>query len=380
MTISRNFGRQQNANMKKANNPKKKRNRNRRRNRQRNRGGQIPQQMPFTARTGNSIGAKQITSKIVPFREELGPISGSSAFATTAYSLNPGQSATFPWLALEAKQWEKYRFKSLKFLYTPQVTEYSTNGVGTLVLGFDANASDAPPNDLTHALNCQPRVFDLPCKELELNIPQKAMNLLTDGYFVRPGNLPGQSDIKTYDCGNLNISTMSNVNANQIGILAVEYTVEFLIPILEPTVGPPMNNSVSFFASGGTGETAATGVETQSLLASTLANGCNAVNTAGSIVLPQGNYLLDVYWEFYVNATDLDEVIGDIKKNGTSLFKTNLEPNAGNYAGILGDQFYNVKASEFVTSNGTDAFTFFYEGTYSGGAMLVDVRVRFVSI
>jgi hypothetical protein len=187
-------------------------------------------QPPFMSNTGNMRGMAGVKSKTVPFREELGVISGSSGFVTNAYNINPGQAATFPWLALEAKQWEKYRFLKLKFIFTPQVTEFSTNGEGSLVLGFDADASDAPPNDLTHALNVTPRSFNLPCKDIVLDIPPNVMNRLTDGFYVRPGSLPGQSDIKTYDCGVLNISTTGNVNTNPIGILAVEYVCQFFYP------------------------------------------------------------------------------------------------------------------------------------------------------
>ncbi len=43
-------------------------------------------------------------------RELLATISGSVAFATNSYVINPGLSSSFPWLATQAAGWEQYRF------------------------------------------------------------------------------------------------------------------------------------------------------------------------------------------------------------------------------------------------------------------------------
>jgi hypothetical protein len=323
-------------------------------------------QLPFQSSTGNRKGMNGMKSKRVPFREELGNINGSTGFVTTAYNINPGQASTFPWLSVEAKQWEKYRFTKLKFVYTPQVTEFSTMGVGSLVMGFDSDASDAPPNDLTHALNCTPRSFNLPCKNIVLDIPQNYLNRLNDGFYVRPGNLPGQSDIKDYDCGIVNISTISNAGTGALGILAVEYVCEFFIPILEPIVGAPANNSVAFFQSTTPEASGATGVDKVVALATASFNGIGATNTAGSIVLPQGNYLVDVT----VNSTNSVNTDGidialDITYGGVSLFKT--RPTNEAVSGNLAATYTTQSASVFVQSTGVNSLEVIVNATYAGG-------------
>jgi hypothetical protein len=338
-------------------------------------------QLPFQASTGNRKGMMGMKSKRVPFREELGSINGSTGFVTNAYNINPGQAGTFPWLAVEAKQWEKYRFLKLKFVYTPQVTEFSTSGVGSLVMGFDSDASDPPPNDLTHALNCTPRSFNLPCKNIVLDIPQNYLNRLNDGFYVRPGNLPGQSDIKDYDCGIVNISTIANAGTGALGILAVEYVCEFFIPILEAIVGAPANNSVALFQSTTPEASGSTGVDKTIALATASFNGIGAVNTAGSIVLPQGNYLVDVT----VNSTNSNyleniDLAIDITYGGTSVFKTrplSTSPDSG-IASIV--TYATQSASVFIQANGTNAILVIANCTYTGGTSTTSGICRITAI
>lgn len=344
-----------------------------RQNRQRNNGNnnRMPRvQQPFLAPTTNRGRGQNMKSKTVPFREELGAITGSIAFAATQYPINPGQAASFPWLALEAKQWEKYRIRKLCYEYTPQVTEFSTNGIGSIVIGFDADASDAPPNDLIHALNCDPRSFNLPCKKVVLDVPPRYMNLMTDGYFVRPGNLPGQSDIKTYDCGNINISTVGQASAATIGILAVSYVVDFFIPILEPVVGAPTNNSVTQLIDSKHAITST--VAYQPLLASvattalTITNGLNVVNTAGSVVPPAGNYLLSV-------SININNATGSIVVSYLDVLKNAIiqAPGTGGHTyqddNTAFDTDNTMGGTYFLSMNGTDAITLSTATTFGTG-------------
>jgi hypothetical protein len=365
--------------LKNHNNKKKKGNRN-------NNRGTSNRQQPFLSKTSGERGMQRMQTKTVTFEEELGVINGSVGFVCTQYNLNPGQANSFPWLALEAKQWEKYRFKSLRYEYTPQVTEFSTNGVGSLVIGFDSDASDAPPNDLIHALNVKPRAYNLPCKKISLNVPPKAMNLLNDGYFVRPGNLPGQCDIKTYDCGMINISTIDQASAAGVGILCVYYTVEFFIPILEPTVGAPMNNSVTYLADSKAALT--TTVAYQPLLASAastslpVTNGLNVVNTAGSIVPPPGNYILDTDFNVQVTGStnSITALYISVFKNGVLINPgSGGTPSTGSITNAAGISGILLSSNIYISCNGTDAITTSVVANFSS-ATTCTTSFRLVSV
>jgi len=71
--------------------------------------------------TGQSSGEARIfrdsvDSCRIRHRELLSSVTGSSAFTVSnTFSLNPGISATAPWLALEAQGWEKYEFHKHHF-------------------------------------------------------------------------------------------------------------------------------------------------------------------------------------------------------------------------------------------------------------------------
>jgi len=342
-------------------------------NRNNNRGTSNRQQ-PFMSKTSGERGMQRMQSKIVTFEEELGVINGSVGFICNQYNLNPGQFNSFPWLSAEAKQWEKYRFKSLRYEYTPQVTEFSANGVGSLVIGFDSDASDPPPNDLIHALNVKPRAYNLPCKKIVLNVPAKSMNLLNDGYFVRPGNLPGQTDIKTYDCGMINISTIDQANTSGCGILCVYYTVEFFIPILEPTVGPPQNNSVSQFASTAGEAAGANNVPATMLMVGVSTNGLNVVNNGGTFTIPAGNFNFDFYATATSSASYLSALKINVLKNGVSA----EFPDYANLASLANSLSGNI--SFWGTSTGTDTYAFQVTDSYGSGTATNQGLLRITAV
>lgn len=361
----------------------KNRNRNQMRNKMKSRTKSRNTQPPFRAKTGNRLGMNNVKSKMVSFREELGSISGSANFFTTAYNINPGQASSFPWLALEAKQWEKYRFHKLTYIYTPQVTEFSTNGTGSVVIGFDADASDPPPNDLTHALNVTPRNFNLPCKNITLDIPQKCLNTLTDGYYVRPGNLPGQSDIKTYDCGVMNLSTIDNVNANAIGVLAVEYTCELFLPILEPTMGAPANNSVTYLVDPTTSLTSGspyTCLYNQAAsTAQSVTNGLNIVNASGILTPLPGNYVVTVTSSFFASSGAINDAITSFNKNTVVQFPIHGS-NTNTFIGTAASTTQvTLMNSFFVSCNGTDTISMIVQLNYTGGTATVNSSILIVA-
>ena len=57
---------------------------------------------------------------VVRHKEYLGEINGSTSFTVQqSYNLNPGLSATFPWLAQIASRFQEYRLKGAVFHYVP---------------------------------------------------------------------------------------------------------------------------------------------------------------------------------------------------------------------------------------------------------------------
>jgi len=276
---------------------------------------------------------------------------------------NPGQSSTFPWLNTIAKNYEKYCFRELTFFFKPEVTEYTVNvNTGKVILSADYDASDAPPATKQQQEDVDPHADGMPYQSIALTLDPKEMHLNSVARFVRVGGLPGSSDIKTYDCANFFLSTQGQTANSTIGELHVRYTVELSIPVIEDTVQAPTNNQVSVFASTGGSEPAgANGVAQTLLLATAVTNGIVAVNTAGSIVPPAGNYLFDVIGEVTDTNANMTSCQLVLKKNNVAVGPTAIISEVGNTNDL------SVNLNLFVSCNGSDAITIVATANYSAG-------------
>jgi hypothetical protein len=358
---------------------KPKGNKNRRRNKPKNnqrpqRGPRPPRQNQTREITDVPLGNNQrmgfnrnSASKTVTKDEYIADIAGTVAFTTTQFAVQPGQAATFPWLAIEAKQWEKYEFQKLEFYLKPEVTQYTTNAnSGKVILSFDSDASDPAPLNKQEAEDVMPMADGMSYQTISLNIPKFILQSHHDSFYVRPGNLPGGADIKTYDLGNLFVSTIGQgAGVPNMMELRVRYTCTLMIPILENIAAAPQNNQVSNLVDSKAALT--TTVAYQPLLASVastalaVTNGLNVVNTAGSIVPPPGNYILDVDFNAQVtNGTDaMNGLYVQVLKNGVVQNPGALA--AGLYTGLVsnvaGIEGMLFSSNLYISCNGTDAIT-----------------------
>jgi hypothetical protein len=252
-----------------------------------------------TGRLGLSGSSRSSTtrhSQVIEEDEYIADINGSVGFVTTAYSINPGQAGTFPWASKIAALYEKYDFKTLEFYYTREVSEFATNGqAGKIMLSCDYDASDSPPTSKQQVLDTVPHADSMPCvPRLPLRIDcNQARN--QDSKYVRPGAQPAGTDIKTYDLGQLYVSTQGCTNTTLIGELRVKYVCVLKVPILEP---PAITSGSFVIQSAVTGETAAATTVLGALFASAT-NPVVYVNTIGAtiastgvITVPAGKYLV----------------------------------------------------------------------------------------
>lgn len=306
--------------------------------------------------------------------ESLGRFNGSVAFTETQFPVNPGQAGTFPWLSKEAILWEKYEFDKLEFEFRTTINEFSANALGRVILGFDFDASDPPPASRSQAEISRPVTAQAPYFNQRLQIRKQDMSDVCKKHYVRAGNLPGSSDIKMYDVGVLNFGTDGNVNANEVGELWVHYSGTFHVQILDSVTTPPTNFSAAMFQSSGA-ESMATGVAFQPLIATAVTNGLGAVNTAGSIVLPAGNYMFSCQaTETY--STDVQSVDLQIRKNGVLIGVSSVSTYGG-----AADLFEAQSIPPlFNTSNGTDAFTLRVLATFAAGTGTVQASFTITAI
>ncbi len=342
----------------------------------------------LTAYGKTSFGSAQgVKSCVITENEFIGAItSGASGPPTTfnnqSFAINPGQATLFPWLALQAKQWEFYEFLKLVFYYKREVSEFATAGTtGKVIMQVDYDASDSPPTTKQQMEDTQPHVDCMPCQDMTLVVNHKGMHPAGKKY-VRPGGLPGASDIKTYDAGILNVATQAIASsAAELGELRVAYTVRFSSPILEATNSAPANNQVAVFTEVA-GVALTTATSSPLVLAGALGgyvfNGLAVPMPNGSVIPPPGNYRLD-YTVGFVMTGNVTEFQSHINKNGA------LYPNNAQL-----DQIYDLPSaaypnwttsdSVFITANGTDAFAVNARATFSTGTGTAYGKVMLTAI
>jgi hypothetical protein len=315
---------------------------------------------PLGNRQGTGFGTRaMITISESEFISEYAVANQPNFNVGLNLPINPGQATTFPWLSTIAKQYEKYRFKSLRFIYKPEVTQFNPTSaaVGKVMMNCDYDASDAPPTSKQQVEDTKPHADCMPYEQLVLVLNPFEMHVNSDAKYVRPAGLPGGTDIKTYDCGNLYVSNQGQTaNAVNLGELHVDYIVELSIPILESTNKAPINYQVTSFQD--TSAALTTNTSYQPLLAAAASgtvvnvNGLGVVNTAGSIVPPPGNYYYSVVSSFFASGMNMTQCELLFYKNGSQ-----QGPAALMYSSAYLGEYQTLNLSGYITCNGTDAIT-----------------------
>jgi len=187
---------------------------------------------PYAGRTTMSTNKR---SQVIEEDEYIADVNGSVNFATTGFSINPGQSTVFPWGSRIAQLYERYTFEFLEFYFTSSVSGFATNGQsGVIVLSADYDAADAAPTTKQQVEDTSPHTD--PClpstSVVALRLDPREMRT-SDAKYVRFGAQPANTDIKTYDVGNLFVTTQGCANTSAIGELHVRYRVRLDKPVLE---------------------------------------------------------------------------------------------------------------------------------------------------
>lgn len=144
-----------------------------------------------------------------------------TAFNCVGLTINAGKFATFPWLAVMATSYDRYRFRKLSFSYVPLVP---TSTSGRLGIGYDYDSSDAPPTtrqDFFSLTRHSEGAVWAPCA-LEVPVDNQ----------IRFTNTHTTTDSKLIDLGQLIVLTdaTSATASSAIGDIICEYEVELLDP------------------------------------------------------------------------------------------------------------------------------------------------------
>jgi len=183
----------------------------------------------------------------VRHREYLGDIAAPASptvFTNTSYTINPGNSLTFPWLSALAASYQQYRFEGLIFEFKTLSSDITTGGaLGAVIMAANYDALEASYGDKVHMENAQYSVSAKPsCSQIhtiECDPAASDKNL----WYVRDLNsstTPSQ-DNRFYDLGNFQIAT-TGLPATA-GTVLGELWVSYDVSLFKPKIGSPAGGS-----------------------------------------------------------------------------------------------------------------------------------------
>lgn len=295
----------------------------------------------------------------------LPTVAGSTTFTVqNTLNLNPGLSATFPWLAPQAQQWEQYICHKLRSCWVPIA---GSNTAGDIGMSPDYDSSDPAPTTETQASDNVDTVVDVCWRDICCDLNPRSMMNPGPRKFVRPCAVAG--DIKTFDVGKLFIWSNNEVGTANVGKVWLEYDFEFFVPQNSPAPSTtPLYVSALQVASSNQTFTTATPavVKFDTALYDPLNTFVGASN--GTLTPPAGVYRLDYSGSFTDSSSETFTTVVGILKNGT-LFQNLQQSTVG--AAVAGQQ-QCLSLRGVVPCNGTDTISIQASLTGAAGTLIAN--------
>lgn len=175
---------------------------------------------------------------IMRHAEYVADIAPSVTFVNTQYPLQPALARAFPWLRNVAANFAEYQILGALLQYRPLVSPNHVNASGEVIYSVDYNAGTPAPlskvqsANADYATSCAPwerMVQALECDPKQTTFPHR---------YIRTGAVPSGQDPKTYDWGNINISTQGQANTTgSLGELYIIYEIAFFKPVATAGLG-----------------------------------------------------------------------------------------------------------------------------------------------
>jgi hypothetical protein len=211
------------------------------------------------------------------------PTSNVTAFRATSFRANPGISTVFPWLSSVAVNYEKYRFKYLRFMIVPLVaTTYS----GRIGVGFDYDSTDAVCGNRQEFYALTTHAENMPWEASMIEVKCDKAYKFTGTHTAADNKLIDQGQVIVMS------DTISNGGTISAAIALYDLIVDYEVELIEPQQAlfatQSYSNTVSLVIANHLG----TGTDT------TLVSGPSVVEdiivtsaTALTVSLPAGTYL-----------------------------------------------------------------------------------------
>lgn len=195
--------------------------------------------------------------------EPMFVVTGANGYTSDFRYINPGDASVFPWLASQARGWEKYTFHNLAFM---SKSRCSSATAGSIVLAIDHDASDDLPVTSQLLASYSGASEDSPWKDV---VTEADIKRIQPNLYIRRGPLPPNTDRKTYDCGIFIVGKEDGAVISWSRIW-VAYEVTLSIPQVAPEGAEDVGAIVSTAGMSGTNPLGTTHVHSGLLSAATV--------------------------------------------------------------------------------------------------------------
>lgn len=175
---------------------------------------------------------------IISHREYLCDVVGSQGFVNTAYPLNPGLPAAFPWLSTVAEQFEEYELLGCVFEYVPTSSAIgsTTNpALGSVMMATNYDPLDDDFESKQQIDSYEHAISTLPCYGAIHTVECKKRSSVLSTLFTRNSEtLKAGSTLQMYDFGKFQIATQGMQGQYPVGELWVSYRIKLKKPRISP--------------------------------------------------------------------------------------------------------------------------------------------------
>jgi len=311
----------------------------------------------------------------IKHRELVGNVVGNTTFGVSSYSLNPGLVTSFPWLSTVASSFEQYSFKSLRYHF---VTRCATSYVGSVLLAPEYDALDAAPSTEILASMMDGACEDVPWRDQYISFDPQGMYPLGPRKFIRAGSL-SNVDLKTYDAGQLFVCLAGCADTSTVGKLWVEYDVELHIP-QNPNAPASVGIGSLALATLHAAQTISNNTATKVAFDTLAYNTIGVTNTAGSFVLPIGNYKIESTITVNDTLAEIHVFTLEVRKNGAASSPIYQSVSNLSAAGSVANGNLCMNVLGYINSVSTDAVSIYVTFTGAGGTLTLPADSSQISI
>jgi len=202
----------------------------------------------LTSGIQEGVGVPQFDSNrhvtIIRHREYVGTVTntlGTTAFQLSKYAINPGMSATFPWLSNVAPSFDSYQILGAvaEFRSTSSDSNATGGGLGSVVMTTNYDVADNDFTSVVQMENGEYSVSAKPSDDQVLIFECDPTLTFAPIKYIRSGPVPSGRDSRLYDFANMYIAVNGNPASagTQLGELWITYEIALYKPQLIGILG-----------------------------------------------------------------------------------------------------------------------------------------------